>query len=281
MAQLQISELKSRFAISPLFDAEIEVGGMGLVALHPNVGHDLRMKVTAAAISHFQGYGSIDYVLKRYLKGLPEHFSRDVGIRKTLGLYAEAYDKFYRSFPPRSGERLGVFAFDLAFVRSHESIRLLLNTARQGFLIEPCLIARSLVEQYAYAVAVWDSDEDDIVFGTKPQSAIRYLKPAQPKIGQAYGLLSEYSHYHPDFHHTFIGEGDGSQVLQRCFEFKIVSLGWVFYVLDLQFRTFAHCYSRHESFPIVANLSGLAADEFDTFFDGVPEELVGKIRALF
>ncbi|QYJ07559.1 hypothetical protein [Qipengyuania flava] len=276
-----MEDLEKRFALSPLIDAEIDVGGLGLVALHPEVDHDLRLKVTAAVIAHHQGYSSADYVYKRHLSGVAVHKSRDQVIREAVVDYSTAFDKFYRSFPPRDSERIGVFAFDLAFVRSHESIKLLLSTARQGFLIEPCLIARSLIEQFAYAVAVCSSDEDDVVFKTMPQRSISKLKEVQASAGKAYGLLSELSHYNPNLHFSFIGEEDGSQVLQRCYSFKLISLGWVFYILDLQFRVFRHCYHQHPSFGLVEALEGRAAADFDEFFDGAPAEVNAFIRELF
>ncbi|MEO1920994.1 MAG: hypothetical protein ABGW84_03800 [Sphingomonadaceae bacterium] len=276
-----MAELKNRFAISPLFDAEIDVGGLGLVALHPEVDHNLRLKVTAAVISERLGYASADYVYKRKLSGTPEHQPRDKGVRKAVAEHSASYDRFYHSFPPRENEPAGVFAFDLAFVRSHESIKLLLSTARQGFLIEPCLIARSLIEQFAYAISVWGTKSDEVIFNTKPEKSISKLKNIQPLAGKAYGLLSELSHYKPDLHFNFIGEDDGSQVLQRSYTFKIVSLSWVFYILDLQYRVFHYCYHGHDNFDEVKALEGKAASEFDRFFAGVPTEMNGFIRALF
>lgn len=276
-----MDDLKKRFAISPLIDAEIDVAGLGLVGLHPEVDHELRLSVTAAVIAHHQGYASADYVKKRYLRDTERHESRDRGLRHLVTEFASTFDRFYHSFPARSDEPIGIFAFDLAFVRSHESIKLLLSTARQGFFIEPCLIARSLMEQFAYAIAVWGAEDDDTVFKTKPQRCLTKLKGVQPSAGRAYGHLSELSHYDPTLHFSFIGEDDGSQVLQRSFRFKIISLAWVFYILDLQYRVFEKCYGSHGSFDIVAPLKGKAAAEFDQFFTDIPAEVVSFIRKLF
>ena len=275
-----MDDLKERFAISPLIDAEIDVAGLGLVGLHPEIDHDLRVSITAAVIARYQGYASVDYVRKRYLGETEKFESGDTGLRHLVTEFASAFDRFYRSFPARSDEPIGIFAFDLAFVRSLESVKLLLSTARQGFLIEPCLIARSLMEQFAYAIAVWDAKDDDTVFSTKPQRSLEKLKRVQPSAGRAYGYLSELSHYNPKFHSSFIGKDDGSQVLQRSYKFKITSLAWVFYILDLQFRVFENCYGSHDSFKIVAPLEGKPAAKFDRFFEGTPTEIVSSIRKL-
>lgn len=270
-----------------MFDAEINLAGANWVAISPECDNELRKSVTAAVIAHQMGYKSIDHFRKTYMHGLEAHASRDEPVQDALDQHMRLYQSFYESFEPRN-ERIGVFAFDLAMVRSFESIKLLYLSSRQGFLIEPALIARSLIEQFAYAYKVWptEDEDDEAVFKTKPQASISALKVINPAIGRAYGKLSENAHYHPDLHLQFITKAaasDGQEstaALQRSWVFKVQSLAWTLFVLNLQYRVFVACYSRYRNFKILEPLDGLAVSAFDTFFEGV-EERVEHIRQLF
>jgi len=197
------------------------------------------------------------------------------------------YDQFYRTIEVRTDSRIGVFAFDLAMVRSRASIELMLVTARQGFLIEPCLIARSLLEQFAYALHVWETDEDDVIFASKPQSLIRQINEINPLAGRAYGMLSRLSHYDAKMHYSFIGgaernlnDEESSTVLQRSWKFKIASLAWVFFVLDLKLKVFQFRYGDHENFECLNPILSSVRDAYDEFFEGVEFPAVKEVRAL-
>ena len=281
-----LQTLRARFAVSPLVDTEIDVGAMGWAALTPEADHEVRLSVTAAVIAEFMGYKSIDRVRKKLVKDARVHEPRDAGLREICARFLALYDAFYRTFRPRENERMGVFAFDLAMIRSRASIELMLVTARQGFLIEPCLIARSLVEQFAYAWRVWPSDEDEIIFQTKPQSVIAGLKSIHPAVGRAYGLLSALAHYDPTMHHSFIGEveqyseGESSTVTQRSWKFKITSSAWVFFILDLKYRIFKACYGKYPNFSILSPCDGSVLEEYDKFFQGVDLHSLRQVRGL-
>jgi hypothetical protein len=82
------------------------------------------------------------------------------------------------------------------------------------------------MEQFAYALHVWTTDEDKVIFSSKPQSLIRHLCDVNQHAGRAYGMLSRLSHYDPKMHYTFIGglgrnqRGEqSSTVVQRSWKF--------------------------------------------------------------
>jgi hypothetical protein len=197
------------------------------------------------------------------------------------------YDEFYRTIAVRTDAPIGIFAFDLAMIRSRASIELMLVSARQGFLIEPCLMARSIIEQFAYAARVWATEEDDLIFLSKPQSLIRYLTEANPQCGRAYGMLSRLAHYDPKMHYSFIGS-DGqnangetsSTILQRSWRFKITSLAWLFFILDLKFRVFQQFYGNHKNFVRLEPIARPIRESFDEFFADVDFPAVRQVRAL-
>lgn len=280
------TELRDRFAISPLLDVEIDVGAAGWVGLTADADHDLRLDVTSAVIARF--LGSSVSTAKKYVKGLKEHSPRDQTVRGLCQRHMSEYDHFYRTIEVRTDAPIGVFAFDLAMVRSRASIELMLVTARQGFLIEPCLIGRSVMEQFAYAIRVWETDDDSLIFSSKPQSLIRYLHEIQPSAGRAYGMLSRLAHYDPKMHYSLIGAsetngigGNSSTVLQRSWKFKITSLAWLFYILDLKYKIFRACYATYPNFGCLRALDDSIVDEFDRFFEGVDFPAVRQVRALF
>lgn len=231
------------------------------------------------------GYKSIDRVRKTLASTVKPHEARDSELREMCDMHLMMYDDFYRAFTPRESERIGLFAFDLALVRSRSSIELMLATARQGYLIEPCLIARSLVEQFAYALKVWPVDDDRLIFSTKPQSSISALKTVYPVIGKAYGMLSSLAHYDPGMHLSFIGEYDtldegNSTVIQRSWIFKAVALAWVFFILDLKYKVFKYCYGGYANFTNLQKLDGTILEVFDRFFEGVSLPPIQHVRSL-
>jgi hypothetical protein len=278
-------ELRDRFGITPLLDTEIDVGAAGWVGLTPEADHDLRIDVTSAVIARF--LGSSIATARKHIQGIKEHAPRDQLIRELCRSHLSQYDHFYRTIEMRDGGPIGVFAFDLAMIRSRTSIELMLTTARQGFLIEPCLIARSLLEQFAYALHVWMTDDDTIVFSSRPQALIRGLCDVNPQAGRAYGILSRLSHYDPKMHYSFIGgpERDGkdqesSTVLQRSWRFKIAALAWVFFILDLKFKVFERCYGDNANFERLASIKRPVRNFFDEFFEGVDFPAVHEVRGL-
>lgn len=274
-------ELKLRFSISPLVDAEIDAGGEGWVGLTPFASHTLRQNVTAAVIAEKMGYASVDYVRKTYLSDMEEYAARDESLRILARRHHYLYDEFYRAFAPRTDAPLGVFAFDLAMVRARGSLELLVAVARQGFLIEPALIARGLVEQFAYAAYVWNKTENAEVFEVQPQNLIRHLTQVCPTAGRAYGLLSKVAHYNPKGHYHFIGDSEGSTVNQRSWRFKILSSAWVFFIFELKFIVFQKFYGDYPNFHILEDLQGSSLEAFDRHFAGVPDFWTKEIRSLF
>jgi hypothetical protein len=278
------ADLRIRFGITPLLDTEIDAGGMGWVGLTPEAGHDLRIDVTSAVIGRYMGVSP--RTARKYMTGVSEHTPRDELVRELCRSHIFHYDQFYQKIGVRDGP-IGVFAFDLAMVRSRASIELMLITARQGFLIEPCLIARSLMEQFAYAVRVWETDDDNLIFESKPQSLIKHLSGANSNAGRAYGMLSRLSHYDPRMHYAFIGgnqtnwkEEESGTVLQRSWRFKVTALTWVFFILDLKFQIFDQCYGDHPDFGNFSRVGQPVREVFEEFFEGVDLPAIREMRAL-
>jgi hypothetical protein len=143
------------------------------------------------------------------------------------------------------------------------------------------------MEQFAYAVRVWETDDDALIFSSKPQALIRHLIDVNPHAGRAYGMLSRLSHYDPRMHYSFIGGAqtnwkgeESSTVLQRSWRFKVAALAWVFFILDLKFKVFARCYGEHENFGRLDPIKESVRQSFDQFFEGVDFPAIAEVRAV-
>lgn len=280
------SKLSDIFAISPLMDLEIDVGGLGLVGLSARVNHETRIDVTSAVI--MQVLSCSFPTAKKYTKDTPEHVPRDKIARDLCEAHIAAQNAFYENITPRENAPIGVFAFDIAMVRSQESIKLLLAMARQGFLIEPALLSRSLLEQFAYAAFVWDKEDEKCLFKSRPQSLLASLNSIVPSAGRAYGFLSRLAHYDPNLHFNFLqGQAEpedrsiGTSVVQRSWKFKILSLAWLFFILDCRQKIFKNYYGPHESYVHISHLDGITITYFDELFSKVQLKGVNAIRQLF
>lgn len=277
--EADITALRDRFAISPMIDLEIDICGEGWVGLASGASDQLRKNLMASVIAEKLGYASVDYVRKTYLSDLEPHRSSDFNLREMGTKNVGAYEEFYRSFqPPRKDAPLGVFAFDLTMVRARSALELLLVLARQGFLIEACLVARGVLEQLAYAVHVHDKLDDKDVFDVKPQALIKGMTGVCSSAGKAYGFLSKLSHYDPKMHYHFIGDEAGETVNQRSWKFKIISSAWAFYMFYAYFEVFSHMYRKYDNYYIVENLGYLIKEHFMEYFDGVDSKWVEQVR---
>lgn len=235
------SNVSERFAVTPWTDLDWDVGGEGLVGLNLAADVDLQRDILTVLVARRLGNRSIDYTKKVYTRTFEGQEDRDTAIKELWATQRTAYDRFYHAIPTRNDAPIGIFAFDLALVRARPTVDLLLYSARRGMLIESCLLARSLLEQLAYAVAVWGLDDDDPIFSTQPQTVIRELGKIYPGARKAYGVLSELSHYNPREHHQFIGT-DEPVVIQRSWKFKAVALAWLLFILDVKASVFSYAY---------------------------------------
>lgn len=91
---------------------------------------------------------------------------------------------------------LGAFAAHTAMLRLVVSFRAATFTARQGMHFETCCLARTIVEQLAWTLAVRPVT-DDSLFKRLPATCIAHLKPLFPEAGRFYGKLSEVGHINP------------------------------------------------------------------------------------
>ena len=165
-------------------------------------------------------------------------------------------------------------------VRGRATLESIVVSARQGFLLETCVVARSLLEQLAYAAYVWDKVSDEEVFEVKPQSLIKRLHVISAESGRAYGLLSQLSHYDPKIHYHFVGDALGETTVHRSWQFKIIASAWAFYLHWLYAKVFEGVYKEYPQFGPLENAPNIALLAFDAHFAEVDNFWVQEVRSL-
>jgi hypothetical protein len=276
-----VVEHKVKFGIQPNFDLDIDVCGLEKVGISADADLSLVENVYAAVTAFILDSKSIDYTKSRY-NNLPSLDVRDKRASEFLSRANDLQRDFYQTAGMKSNAPCGTFAADLALVRSSESLKLVLYAARRGYLTEPFSMMRSLFEQLSYAVHVFGSSDQELVFRTKPQATIGGLRRHFSWAGRAYGVMSTISHYHPELHGAFVTTSqDGEQALVRVrsWEFKAVSLAWLFFVIDLRVKILILFY---RDFVEISDAKKLVHDNlsiFDELFEDLDIPLVQDARS--
>ena len=191
-------------------DLEIVAHGNGVsFAVSHNAGEDARNAVTAVAVARALGLKSLDYTRKNYVESRNKQpRKRDRRRSDAINITAEAIrfvkqsaQRGYRVNPPRVSS--GLFAAGSVLLRLPVTFRAAALSIRNGFHFESMAIARLILEQLAWAIAVLGT-VDDSLFEVEPQRCLSSLKHLLPHAGRQYGLLSRLAHLVPEEHHRFL-----------------------------------------------------------------------------
>ena len=247
MAKVQEQGTVDFLAAFPIFtmqDFDLVLGnGLGWpVATRSYVPEEFVKRLTAAAISYQLANNSIDHVYKTYLKD----FSYSVQDRGRLDCRAfdfvsEQANKFSNLLfevtsvePKNLGEMVG----EWTLLRFPFTIQLMLMCANRGALFETISIARTVLEQLAWALAVELDDDADEIKGRSASKSIPKLKPLYSTAGSFYGWLSSHAHWNYAGHNKVWKTGDDGR-LSHLFAsplLKLQSLLVVLLVSDVAHR---------------------------------------------
>jgi hypothetical protein len=108
----------------------------------------------------------------------------------------------------------------------------------------------------AWAVAVFDSDDENYVTRLKAQSCLAMLKSVHSSAGRVYGHISKYSHWEQAIHPVFmhIGEKDVGLIRASC-KYRVMSATLCLVVLDIFVAAVQHLYAARAD-PLVRNIQG-------------------------
>jgi hypothetical protein len=193
-------------------DLELLRTGLFTAAVPFDAPLGAKRRVIAALTSYVWGNKSIDYTLKRYsdLWKAERPSEEEQAIFAALAdakQYVKAFKAVILAFPQEDVPS-GLVTAEACFVRLEASFQCASFLVRAGYHFEAATVCRLILEQFAWAMAIYDRDDDGI-FQLQPNSCIASPKALHPGAGQLYGELSRLAHLHPDHQPEYIRLEDG------------------------------------------------------------------------
>jgi len=183
-------------------DVHIIMRGSFSVATSYDCPQDRQHQLRAVVLAEAFGEESIDAVYEEYVSpyaagipSLPAELDPIIAgtsagkefVRRAIGRVLAIKDK---------PDHPGIFAAGAALLRLPITFRLATLAVRNGFHFETALLARMIVEQLAWVLAV-HRYADEKMFAIDPHKCISRLKQYFPDVGRLYGALSEAGHIIP------------------------------------------------------------------------------------
>lgn len=200
----QISELLGdpiNSLIENLLDRIVFLGDNHFIfAVPDNTPSDLKMKMVAAVKAYFDGYRSVDYVLKTY--GMQWSFDNNQGEGADISSYdllckalceVENVCDWWTRVEKVNGTAAVVMA-GAALLRLQTSFRVASLLIRLGYVHEAASICRIILEQVAWAYRVHGLPDQEDPLHIKTSGSISSLKQLFPWAARLYGHLSAYTH---------------------------------------------------------------------------------------
>lgn len=182
---------------------------LGRIGIPKNAPTNLKKYLVAAQVAYFQGYSSIDYILKRYGDNF-EVSPKMTELEELLSKITDSIRSTYRriierrmSINGKLPDYLGLFAAGAALIRLEVSFKSACFLCDKAFNFEALSIGKLILEQIAWSYAVHNIN-DDKVFKIKPPKAISCLKDILPNVGWVYGHLNKEAHLDPQVHKTLV-----------------------------------------------------------------------------
>jgi hypothetical protein len=174
------------------------------VGLRSTFPEELKRRIAAAMLSCQFGYSGVDYAYKTYTK----HARYDAGDPSRLDWQIDGAIKRQTSslgelifqVTPHPNKRHGEIISEWCFMRVPHSIELLVSCGHRGALFESAAIARTILEQIAWACRIDALDDLHSIKDTSATKAISALNKLCPVAGRLYGWLSSHSHWTYEAH---------------------------------------------------------------------------------
>jgi hypothetical protein len=214
------------------------------IGLKSTFPEELVRRVLAAAISLQAGNSGIDYTYKRYLKGqrhpVCDGARLDWRIEQEIIKKFGHFDDLLYQVTAHGEKPIGVIISEWTFIRLSFSINVLKSCAQRGALFECCAIARTLLEQIAWAHRVHRISDPEEIKETSATKAISDVKSTCPMAGRLYGWLSAHCHWEYQEHvKTLFFEDERMGALFASSKFKAVSMTLILVIAIFAIRVFA------------------------------------------
>ena len=168
---------------------------IGLNSTYPG---ELKRRIAAAVISFQLGLRSVDYTLKKYIEddyetGNPSRL--DLRISSALTQKADNFSDLIFQVTCVGPKRQGQILSEWTYLRAPFSLTFLLSCANRGAFFEAIAIARTLLEQIAWASKIDSLDDAEAIKTTSASKAVSELRNLVPGAGRLYGWLSQHAHW--------------------------------------------------------------------------------------
>lgn len=190
------------FASRPANDFyEMEMVGdqMMLVAVPIHAPAELKKRILGAVKSYHAGLSSVDYTIKRYGERwkFADPSDDEIAFVRTLSDVDARIANLVDDLGSGSArpDCIGLFAAESALVRLKPTFRSALILISQGHAFEAAAVVRLLLEQIAWAFAVYGLFDKAEVLQQSSTDAISKLKKYAPFVGRLYGALSKQTHF--------------------------------------------------------------------------------------
>jgi len=188
-----------------------------MFAVPDNTPSDLQMKMVAAVKAYFEGYHSIDYVLKTY--GDQWNSEENQGensdappcdlLYKALCEVDKVCD-WWTSVEKVNGTA-GIVVAGAALLRLQSSFRVASLLIRLGYVHEAASICRIILEQVAWAYRVYSLSDQDDPLRIPTKGSVSCLKQLFPEVGRLHNLLSAYTHISDEDARSYLSPDSSGQ----------------------------------------------------------------------
>lgn len=228
------------------------------VGLHSTFPNELKRRIAAAIISYQMQNKGIDYTYKRYLSDheypRSSYKRLDLSITRLIKIQCDRFSELIYQVTSIGPKSHGEVISEWTYLRIPESIKFLASCANKGALFESAAVARTMLEQIAWACKISTLNDLYAIKGESATKSVSDLKRSCPSAGKAYGWLSKYSHWAYDAHiKAWSYENDKLRALSASPEFKAISLSLTLLILIIAISSFSSLKS--ETIEYLMNLN--------------------------
>lgn len=209
---------------------------IGLKSTYPD---ELLQRIAAAFISLQAGNRSIDYTLKRYVKGkynTNDGSRLDLRIDEVVRRKMAGLSDLIFQVTCRESKHQGQVLCEWTYLRIPFSIGMLLSCGHRGALFESVALARMILEQIAWACKVDAMDDVSSIQRTSASKAIGDLGKYSPASKRLYGWLSKHAHWAYEGHVKAMYYEDkhlATMLASSAFKAKVLALALLLSIIAI------------------------------------------------
>jgi hypothetical protein len=136
----------------------------------------------------------------------------------------------------------GRFGSEITLYKFPDIIDMAGMLANRGLFLEITPMLRLSVEMIAWAICVFNSDNEEYVTRLKAQSCISTLKRAYSSAGRVYGYVSKFSHWEQVVHPFFLNIQEEVGVIRASRKYRALSSALCLVIIDLFIEAIRYLY---------------------------------------